>query len=373
MIKYSYYEALNQMKNIFNIRKKMVEYALENGISAAANNYGTTRKTVRKWVNRYILNGTKGLKDRSRAPNHSPLKMGKEEEERIIQIRRNQPYLGAIRIKYEHKINRSPSAIHRVIKEARLTKPRKKKYKVKKDLREVKKKLKEFEKIQTDVKELKDIPQYYPYILKGFPKYQFTARDVRTGICFISFAYEKSATNMGIFALYVCNHLKKAGVNLSKVEFQSDNGSEFIGSWNRKRSKTPFEIIVGSYKAETTQIPPGRSTYNSDVEASHRLIEDELYDMEDYKNKIHFLSKAFTYILYFNYLRKFRYKGLKSPIEILKEINSKINIKRIGNLKPIILDSLIKYINFYAKYESYCEGKGGYHVPSSDREKIKKT
>ena len=138
MIECSYYEALNQMKNIYNIRKKMVEHALENGISAAAKNYGTTRKTVRKWLNRYILNGTKGLKDRSRAPNHSPLKMSIEEEQRIIEIRKKQPYLGPIRIKYEHNIKRSPSAIHRVIKEAGLTKPRKKKYKVKRDLREVK-------------------------------------------------------------------------------------------------------------------------------------------------------------------------------------------------------------------------------------------
>ena len=29
-------------------------------------------------------------------------------------------------------------------------------------------------------------------------------------------------------------------------------------------------------------------------------------------------GKAYTYILYFNYLRKFRYKGYRSPIEILK-------------------------------------------------------
>jgi len=356
MIKFNYYEALMQMKNIYNIRKKMVEYALENGISAAANNYGTTRKTVRKWLNRYINNGTKGLQDRSKAPNHSPIKMSKEEEQNIIKIRREQPYLGAIRIRYEHNINRSPSAIHRVIKEAGLIKPRKKKYKVKRDLREVKKKLKSFEKIQIDIKELKDIPQYFSYIIKGFPKYQFTARDVRTGICFISFGYEKSTTNMGIFALYLCNHLKKLGVDLSKVEFQSDNGSEFIGAWNRKRGKTIYETIVQSYKAETSQIPPGRCTFNSDVEASHRLIEDEFYDMENYKNKINFLSKAFTYILYFNYLRKFRYKGFKSPIEILKEINQNINIKRIGYLKPIILDSYIKYLNL----------KGGYHVHRSD-------
>ena len=50
--------------------------------------------------------------------------------------------------------------------------------------------------------------------------------------------------------------------------------------------------------------------------------------MEDYKNKIHFLSKAYTYILYFNYLREFRYKGYKSPIEILKETNKYFKIKK---------------------------------------------
>ena len=86
--------------------------------------------------------------------------------------------------------------------------------------------------------------------------------------------------------MYVCNHLKKVGVNLSKVEFQSDNGSEFIGAWNRKRGKTIYETIVQSYKAETIQIPIGRCTYNSDVEAAHRLIEDEFYDMENYKNRV---------------------------------------------------------------------------------------
>jgi len=157
--------------------------------------------------------------------------------------------------------------------------------------------------------------------------------------------------------MYVCNHLKKVGVNLSKVEFQSDNGSEFIGAWNRKRGKTIYETIVQSYKAETSQIPIGRCTYNSDVEAAHRLIEDEFYDMENYKNKTNFLSKAFTYILYFNYFRKFRYKGLKSPIEIFKEINkNKINFKHIGNLKPIILDSFVNFFNL----------NDGYHVHRSD-------
>jgi len=50
--------------------------------------------------------------------------------------------------------------------------------------------MKPFEKIQIDLKELKDIPQYYPFISKGISKYQFSARDVRTGITFLSYGYK---------------------------------------------------------------------------------------------------------------------------------------------------------------------------------------
>ena len=358
MLKFNYYETIMQLKNVYNIRKKLVKYASTYGISAAAREYSTTRKTVRKWLYRYNQDALKGLEDKSRKPNSSPFKMKKEEEDKIIKIRKKHPYMGAERIKYEFNIKRSPRAIHRVIKESGLVRKRKKKYKVKRDLREVKKKLKAFEKIQIDLKELQDIPQYYPYLHKGYPKYQFTARDVRTGICFISFGYEKSATNVGIFALYLCNHLKKLKVDLSRVEFQSDNGSEFIGAWNKKYGKTPFESVIEHFKSGISQIPPGRCTYNSDVEASHGIIEDEFYDMENYKSKINFLSKAYTYILYFNYMRKFRYKGYRSPMEILKSIGHKYKYKKIADLKPIILDPLIKYIDF----------KGGYHVHISDKD-----
>lgn len=95
-------DVLNQMKNVFDIRKKMVESSIEVGISETARIYGTTRKTVRKWLNRYKRYGISGLEDLSRAPKSSPLKMSKEEEKKIIEIRRFQPYLGAMRIREEH-------------------------------------------------------------------------------------------------------------------------------------------------------------------------------------------------------------------------------------------------------------------------------
>ena len=80
--------------------------------------------------------------------------------------------------------------------------------------------------------------------------------------------------------------------------------------------------------------------------------------MEDYNSKLNLLCKAYTYMLYFNYKRKFRYKEMKTPVEILKEIKyNKINPNMIGNFKPVILD----------KYLTYAYNRGGHHVPSPDK------
>ncbi len=109
-------------------------------------------------------------------------------------------------------------------------------------------------------------------------------------------------------------------------------------------------------KSESIQIPPGRKTYNSNVEAAHRLIEDEFYDVEDYCNRRDFLNKAFAYSVYFNYLRKFRYKGKRTLLEIMTELNEpKICLPKIGIFYPIITDHYLNIIS-----------KGVYHVPISD-------
>lgn len=55
-------------------------------------------------------------------------------------------------------------------------------------------------------------------------------------------------------------------------------------------------------------------TYNSDVEAQHRLIEEEFYKIEPINSDNEFLQKAYTYNLYFNYLRKNSYKWGENPL-----------------------------------------------------------
>ena len=357
MIKINYYEAYREMRSCYEIRFKLVHCALESGVSKAAKEFGTTRKTVRKWLTRYQNKGTSGLIDHSRCPHHSPFKIDIEEEQRILAIRRRHPYLGPIRIKSEHAIRCSPATIHRVLKSNDLIRPRKHKSQVKRDLRALKARMRVFEKIQIDLKELGDIPHYYPYWWHNYPKYQITARDVRTGLMYLGYAYEKTTTNVAVFTYLLGCHLLRCGVDLSQTVWQSDNGTEFIGPWNQKHKKTLYQQIVQHMHSESIQIPVGRKTYNSDVEAAHRLIEDEFYDMEDYQNVRDLLNKAFTYCIYFNYHRKFRYKYMKTPIEILTESNPTIiDSHLIGIFPPIITDNHLRYIT-----------KSGYHVPRSDR------
>jgi hypothetical protein len=89
--------------------------------------------------------------------------------------------------------------------------------------------------------------------------------------------------------------------------------------------------------------------------AGHRIVEDELHEIESYANGIEFLGKVYAYQLYFNYIRKNRYRDNKSPVEILRERFPHID-EGVLNLSPLRLETLLP-ISYKKK------DKGGYHVP----------
>lgn len=63
-----YYQLIKNMQNPFDLRLKMVQYAFSHSKSEAARVFNTTRDTVKKWVERYTIHGTKGLINDCRAP-----------------------------------------------------------------------------------------------------------------------------------------------------------------------------------------------------------------------------------------------------------------------------------------------------------------
>ena len=351
MIKY--YPTVPKSTNKIQVRLQMVKCAIEFGISEAARQFDTTRKTVRKWQNRFDKS-LGSLKDHSKAPRRIPHKLSEAQEQELLEYRRKFPRWGPDRLKAQFDLPYSTRTIARVFRQNGLTKHRKKKYKKKRDLREIKKKLKPFEVIQVDVKYLDDIEEFYEdWLLLHLPRYEFTARDVRTGMTFFSYGHEKSNLNASYFVEYVLLHLKQFGFAPQQITIQTDNGTEFVPPPNSKKTSM-FEKTVKSFGANIRQIPPASPTFNSDVETFHRLIEDEFYTTEHFNNRKNFIGKSFCYQLYFNLLRKNRYKNNQTPNQILGKINSNNHDNWVSALTPISLDPLIK--NFLP----------GYHVGKAD-------
>ena len=355
----TYYQMIRGVSK-FDLRLQMVERLEKVGISQTAREYRTTRLTVRKWRERYRQEGLRGLEDRSRAPHSIPHKTPKEMEERVIELRRSHPAWGPERLKLQFELSISTKAIGRIIRQAGLTRRRKKKWRKKRDLREVKKKLRALSFIQIDTKDLSDIEKYWPQMRRlGFPRYQLSARGVRIGGSWFAFAKENTTTNAALFAWYLLGHLKECGVDLSKVIFQTDNGSEFIGN-PMKKGKSAFQEVLESFGVKHVRIPPSSPTWNSDVETFHGLIEDEFYDIEDYRDGGEFIGKAWAYQLWFNYKRKNRWRGRKTPLEIFQEVPHGEISPGVFNLAPVIVDQLLS-----AWLEERESIQGGYHVGSS--------
>jgi len=353
-----YYQLVREKSKMnFNVRYQLVKEAQETDISKAARTFKTTRKTVRKWVRRFEKYGFAGLEEKSCAPKNIPHKMKPEEEEKIEELRKkHKNKWGAWRLKDRYDLKQGLSAINRVIKQKGLMKPKKRKWRKRKDLSEKKKKLELFSMSQIDTKDLSDIEQYWPYMKRlKLPRYEYTFRELSTGACFYAYADHNNSTYASLYAKYVINHLKSYGIDTAAIMWQTDNGSEYIGSVRKKLNRlSAFEKVLKEYKIEYHRIPPRASYLQGDVETFHRIVEDEFYDMEEYKNEIEFLGKAYAYQLYFNFIRKNRYRESKAPVGILRERFPKIN-EQILNLPPIRLESIYKF--FYNK------GESGYHVP----------
>jgi transposase len=343
MVVFKYYIVQKGMKSKadkFDLRLKIIRCAIAEGIKPAARTFFTTPKTVRNWLRRYQQERLAGLNELPRIPLSCPHKTSPKMEQKIVALRKQYPFMSAKRMKRELNIPCSHTAIGRILKEHGLTLKRKKKHKTKKDLREVKRQWKLFGQFSVDTKELKDIPHYWPQMKNlNLPKYQFTAREIRSGLMFLGYAHEKTAYNACLFARILCNHLKNCGIEVEGMKFQTDNGSEFIGCYRQDKTRDGFEKVVEGFKAVHKRIPIKAWSYNSDVETVHSTIEDEFFDLENFENIRDFHQRVASFQAYYNIVRENSNKDFKSPWQIIKNLRPKTPIELV-RLPPVMLDWL---------------------------------
>jgi len=230
-------------------------------------------------------------------------------------------------------------------------KKRRRKHKTKQDLREIKQKWALFEQFDVDVKELKDIPELWVPMQQGLvPKYQYTFREVVSGLMYVAYSNEYGMLESCLFMEVVLDHLKSCGVNLEGRRCQTDNGSEFIGSWNKKED-SEFTKLLANYGVEHHTIPAGAHSWQSDVETVHNTIEIHFYENETYQTSSDFMKKASSYVLFYNSLHKNKSKGKRTPWDIIQQRDPDIS-KNILNFLPFRIDHY---------FDSLPKAEGGYH------------
>jgi hypothetical protein len=339
-------------------RYQMVIHARVHGVKPAARLYATTPKTVRKWFLRFIEGGYQALGDLSRRPHFSPRATQDDREKKIVALKAVYKRLGADQVKILENLPESAKTIRKIWRKNGISnRCRRKKHVTKQNLREIKKQFALFERVCEDTKDLFDIPEYWPQMrFLRLPKTQYTFREISCGIQFLGFSEERSLTNSELFAEYINEHLKKYGLIVENGIRQTDNGSEYVGSWSAK-NPSAYTLAIESAKLIHGTIPPGAHRFQSDVETVHNLIETEFYEIEKFTDRTDFMEKAHTYQLFFNLERPNRYKENKSPWQLAQEKRPDIT-KEALMLPPVDLDALLN--KKLAKLT-----RGGYHVYSA--------
>lgn len=358
-----YYQIMKNCKDKKQYRYQMTVYAQKHGKKPTARVFKTTRDTVDKWMKRFEEHGYPGLEDQSRRPHHSPNTTSESIKNHIADLKDKYKRLGAEQVKILEELQQSPRTIRKIWREKnKSSNRRRRKHETKRNLREVKKKLDFLEMVCEDTKELKDIPEYFPFIrLKNLPNTQYTFRDITSGMLLMGFANEKSLAHATVFAEYIHAELQKSKIDLSNTTRQTDNGIEYIGSWNAKEPSS-YTATVESISGQIHQtIPIKKYRWQADVETVHDIIEREFFEIESFADRKDFFDKAFTWQLFFNLYRPNTYKEGKTPWQLAQE--KLPNIKKNVAMIPVAdLDALLytKINNHFYPFQS-----GGYDVYSN--------
>jgi len=318
----------------FSIRKSIALEAQKHGIKPTARRFCMSKNTVRLWLRRFKEEGNDGLIDRRNGPDKIPHKTSSEEENTIVKYRMKASCYGARRLKYFFDLGPSIGAIHRILKERGLTGKRRRKYQKKNDLREIKAKYLSFEKVQMDIKYLTDIPPYWEQMqAMGLPRFQYTVRDVKSGMLFLGYGDEISIEKAARMLDHVLS--KIAPQFPGEMRVQTDNGTEFSGT-TRHYERNYFTQAVEAHGAKHQYIRPGHCNANADVESIHHTIEEEFYNLTQFSSREDFLKKAESYRHFYNLIRpNFSKKG-KTPWHIAQEDHPNNDFATLAEMIEVI-------------------------------------
>jgi len=274
-------------------------------VAKTCRHFGVSRKTFYKWKKRHAAGGEAALCDRPRTPVRSAQATPREVVSKILYLRQHYhfgPRVIAQYVKRFHQVTVAVSTVHRVLCRHGMNRlPKSQKY------RAHAKRWKRYEKpqpghrLQMDVKFLERIP--------GTKKrlYQFTAIDDCTRIRVLKVFDACTQRNAIRFVDDVLRRLP-----FRVLVIQTDNGAEF---------QSAFHWHVEGQDIRHVYIKPRTPHLNGKVERSHRVDDEEFYQLLDCKgvtDDIHlFNDKLKAWEDYYNYHRPHSALGGQTPYERL--------------------------------------------------------
>jgi len=264
--------------------------------------FGVPRSTFYAWRKRYELEGKNGLERKKPIAHNHPRKIPHEVVDKILELRTTYQ-LGSIRITWYlelyHEINVSESSVTRILTKYGLNRLPKTASRRTVHTKRYAKKVPGHQ-VQVDVK----FATFVDSSGNKLKRYQFTAIDDSTRIRALKMYQKHNQTSAIDFIDYV---IEKFPFRIHTI--RTDRGHEF---------QARFHWHVEDKGMRHVYIKPRSPQLNGKVERSHRIDQEEFYQLLTYTDDVDLNKKLNAWEKFYNFNRPHGAFNGKTPYEALK-------------------------------------------------------
>jgi len=321
-------------------RSDLAEYAATHGVSAAAREFGTTRKTARLWMNRLQAETTKPERPVSRTMSEKSKQEKEivpEKQTRLKMVRRSSA-IPNMRKTELLELNRDivPVFNSRVRErkifagDSRELPPRQTQYAYENDaVSRV---------LQFDCLPLGEFPQLSDYSRTGrLPEWQLTAIDSASGAAWVSFCHELNVKAAARFMKDLVSHLKNNGVNPERIHAAVNPDSE-LGKLINLPGGEDFVFPAGQAFAGYHEGNLAELNLKHTSAEFHRRQIRELYSNPVPSSSKKFIDAVHAFMLRAGYEKKPDGGSVMPPYQTLCRLENGYCREDVLNYRPHILD-----------------------------------